>query len=392
MEEKNKDPIANIPAPQQADEIPKKKSRKGIYYILLLAFLILASIVYISKSTPSSLQKELSLKPAPTPLFLAVDSPKTETTAVQGEVLIEGRTLPSTIVAIYSDTDGTSLQSDSKGNFKDTVIVGDRGGLVRITAFSDNGAELSKTFDIGPNVLGRSDVERGESQQGTRGTRGDQKQAEKNQSQAQNQVVETDREKDSGVKSKKSPSVSDFLENKVKIEKPEKIGGKKMTDLLSEEGTTSASSNKHLKLEKMETKETSNGAQLKRHAITGVIIDISNGVITLAHQIHRERTYIVYYNNSTEISMKDNNSSASASLSSGLSVGMRIAVVGIPTDTGLIATRIHVIPGKAIGVFKKQPIASISATPAPSGTGSATPTATLTPTKIPATPSPTTTL
>ncbi len=321
---------------------------------------------------PYFMKKEAPKEIVQTPLFLALDSPKTQTTVVNGELLVKGRTLPKTTVFIYSDTDETSLLSDSKGNFEGTVVVGEQGGLVRITAFSDNGEELSKTVEVGDfNALGESDKARGKDKDdNARGNsennsnkeeKGNQKQEEKVQN--QNQIQETKPQTTPKVKDNKPLNVSEFLENKVKIEKATKIGVGRMTEILSQEGTPESSLDKNLKLKKMDTKQASSEAQLKRRAVAGVIIDISGGVITLTHQIHRERTYTIYYNNSTEISMKENSSSESAGLSPELSVGMRIAVVGIPTDTGLIATRIHVIPGKAVGVFRKQPVSSTSATP-----------------------------
>lgn len=373
----------------------KNKSGKNIYFLLAFFLIFIALVLYIFKPEPTPLQKGVSKK-VEVPFFLAIDGPKAETAAVDGEILVEGRTLPNTTVVIYTNTDETSLQSDSRGGFKDTVIVGDEGGLVRITAFSDNGEEISKTVEVeNIDVLGKSDKASGKnSENNTRGNSennsnkeennnktgsGNQKQENRtlNQNRIQNLVEDTKIRPISNDKSSRPVNVSEFLENKVKIEKLTKLGVGRIIDILSRESTKEASLEKNLKLKKMEAKQATAGAALKRHAVSGVIVNVSGGVITLAHQIQEERTYTIYINNGTQISMKGNNSSSSASLSSGLTAGMRIAVVGIPIDSGLLATRIHVIPGKAVGVFKRQPVSSASATP----------TIIETPTVIPITPS-----
>ncbi len=367
-------PTTSVPPPTPVIPNPQKKSMRNIYLLLaLLIFFGLAALV--PTIAPYFLKKEVPQEIVQTPLFLALDSPKAQTTVVNGELLVKGRTLPKTTVVVYSDTDETSLLSDSKGVFEGTVVVGEQGGLVRITAFADNGEELSKTIEVGEsNALGESNKAGGKDKENnSKGNSGNnnkeekenQKQEEKtqNQNQNENQNREIKTETGNKVKDDKFPNVADFLGNKVKIEKPQKIGVGRMVEILSQESSPESSLGKDLKRKNMEIKQASSEAQLKRHAVAGVIIDISGGVITLAHQIQRERTYTIYFNNSTEISMKDNNSTESAGLSSELSIGMRIAVVGIPTDTGLIATRIHVIPGKAVGVFRKQPVATTSATP-----------------------------
>ena len=67
-----------------------------------------------------------------------------------------------------------------------------------------------------------------------------------------------------------------------------------------------------------------------------------------------------------------------------LSLGLRIAAVGDLNEEGLlVAKRIHVIPGKATGIFEKQPFT------APEATGTATPSATPTATGSATTPIPT---
>ena len=125
-------------------------------------------------------------------------------------------------------------------------------------------------------------------------------------------------------------------------------------------------------------------AQLKRRAIMGVISALSGNTITLTHQIQKDRTFTVFFDSNTLIKSK-----STASSSATLAVGQRIIAVGSLKDAGILAKLIHIIPGKATGVFNRptaSPSASPSATPvltptiAPSPTPTASPSATHTPT------------
>lgn len=131
----------------------------------------------------------------------------------------------------------------------------------------------------------------------------------------------------------------------------------------SKEDEISTKSGKLTKLEKVMIKEATVSAQGKRRAVHGIITSIDGSLITLVHQIHRDRSYQVETNSSTVIKSKDATASAS------LAVEIRIVAVGDLNTSGVIvAKRIHIIPGKAIGIFKKNPLASSSALPSPSTT------------------------
>lgn len=167
--------------------------------------------------------------------------------------------------------------------------------------------------------------------------------------------------------------------------KAEKLGASKLKELLTDTSTGSGKQAPGLLKKVTLTPLASPSAQLKkRHAVQGLISDIAGNTITLVHQIQRTRTATVLTDENTLITGKTADASGSASLT----VGMRIAAVGEPTEDGILAKRIHIIPGKATGIFDKQPAASPSSqlTPTPTATESATPT--LTPTF---TPSPTAT-
>jgi len=141
---------------------------------------------------------------------------------------------------------------------------------------------------------------------------------------------------------------------------------------------------------KVFVKDATASAQSKRRAVQGLIQSISGNTITVVHQIHRDRVYTVFFNESTLIKMKD----ATATGSGQLQPGQRIVAVGDLVPGGILAKRIHVIPGKATGIFKKQPFATPSGgtgtpsgTPPPpaTGSGNGTPSATPPPPPPPAT-------
>ena len=122
-------------------------------------------------------------------------------------------------------------------------------------------------------------------------------------------------------------------------------------------------------------------AQLKRRAVMGVISALNSNTITLTHQIQRDRTFTVFFDSNTIIKSK-----SVATTSASLAVGQRIVAIGSLKDTGILARLIHIIPGRATGVFAR-PSASPSTTPIltstliptliPTSSPSATPTPTI---------------
>jgi hypothetical protein len=140
--------------------------------------------------------------------------------------------------------------------------------------------------------------------------------------------------------------------------------------LITEDATKSGKG----KVVKIFVKDATASAQSKRRAVQGVITEINGLTLTIAHQIHRERISSVSANAATVIKMKD---TEGASFSS-LQVGQRVVAVGdLVGSGGILAKRIHVIPGKATGIFNRLPVATTSASPV--ATSSASPAASITP-------------
>ncbi|MCJ7740055.1 DUF5666 domain-containing protein [Candidatus Microgenomates bacterium] len=150
--------------------------------------------------------------------------------------------------------------------------------------------------------------------------------------------------------------------------KVEKLGTAKLKELLVETGTDAAKLIKlNKKLLKMEFKHATASSLLKkRHAVMGMITAISGNIITVANQVQSDRTYTVVTSPNTMITGKSvavsnipntdvqDLSTPSSTMVPTLQVGIRISAFGTPLPDGsLLADKIHIIPGKAGGVYNK---------------------------------------
>lgn len=126
---------------------------------------------------------------------------------------------------------------------------------------------------------------------------------------------------------------------------------------------------------------------LKRQAIQGVITNLTATTITLAHQIHRDRVYQIAIDSTTAVTMKG---VANATIAN-LAIAQRVVVIGSAKETGIYtATAIHIIPGKATGIFNKQPVVAPTSSLTVTPETSITPSLSVTPTgTISGTPGPT---
>ncbi|MDP3941848.1 MAG: DUF5666 domain-containing protein [bacterium] len=166
------------------------------------------------------------------------------------------------------------------------------------------------------------------------------------------------------------------------LKKEAKLGAMGLKDLLEKLSSDSSSFDRSIgRVTKVRVTTASTSAQMKRHAVEGVITEVGDGVLTIAHQIQRDRVYTIIIDDLTVIAMKGKDTATFADLV----VGQRIAVVGEPTENGLHAKRVHVIPGKATGIFQKQPLATPSGmlTTTPSATDAAIPSSTPSPSATP---------
>jgi uncharacterized protein DUF5666 len=404
----------------EEEKVVKNKKSKFVSFIIpLIIIAVLGCLLYYFLVFQNSKkEKDIIALPTPQEFFLAVDNLKEEITTINGELIVKGKTLPNSTVAIYSDIDETIVESDADGFFQETLVVEETGGLIRVTAYNQNGEEKSVTFEVteSDSVLGDKDKKPNQGKKDDNPGNNDkdeskensnkdkdkedkgQNDKDKDQSPSASASNKSDKEEKELDKEAKAAEKADFLADKLEFKQEKKIGATNMVKLLNQfkDSTESGKVKNNYKFKKMEVAEASAGAKLKRHSVSGIITSISDNTITIAHQTQQDRTWTIYYNDSTTITGKENKQSgdteASGSASgASLVVGARITTVGIPTDDGILATRIHIIPGKAIGVYEKlsestasaSPTASPSASPSPEASPPPTATASATPEATP---------
>jgi len=80
------------------------------------------------------------------PLFLTLESPTQDTSAVNDRIMIKGKTLPNTTVVLYNESDEATLESNAQGEFEGKLMLGEGQNNLVISAFSDTGEE--KTLNV----------------------------------------------------------------------------------------------------------------------------------------------------------------------------------------------------------------------------------------------------
>lgn len=409
-------PIGETNQPQIIPNVTPVPTKKPSF--LLPVLLVLLAIVsggsYYLYTQNNTVAPETAVLPTEKPsMFLTLATGSGTVSGVGNEVLISGTTLPNSTVLLYSDTDQTSVDADATGAFEETVLVDNSDGLVRVQAISQDGLEMEKTLAItlpAIDVLGKSDSKTNNGKNDTikesnaNKTTNTNKPADISPTQKiksttiQGQIKKPTPKSNISVITEPTKAKKEAIRitTSEKVKNTGKIGTLAIKNMLrnaSESGTASLSG----EVKKFAVKQASPAAQMKRHAVSGIISGLADGEITLVHQIQRERTYTVFYTPETVVHSKSSDTPMEATLT----LGMRIAVVGELSDAGeLIAKRIHIIPGKAVGIFSKQPLSTQSgeqsASPSttisvsPSATGVVTPSVVPTETIIPATPVPTT--
>lgn len=119
----------------------------------LAAFLILTvCTVFLGLSVEEVKEKKVFQPKASTneeiPFYVSLESPKEDTVVVDDKVEVNGKTLPGTVVFVYTEDDVYSVESDEAGNFNIEILVNEGINTVTLTAFSENGEEQSIYFDV----------------------------------------------------------------------------------------------------------------------------------------------------------------------------------------------------------------------------------------------------
>jgi hypothetical protein len=298
----------------------------------------------------------------------------------QGTILpISGTTLPGTVVTFYTDMDSDTVVSDPTGLFMGQLVL--EAGINNLTVVAMGESEekiLAMEIIYDDQVLGDSSDKpnKPEPKQAISGKveKINDKQVEvKQKSTGKTEVMSIDKN-------------TKFVNEK---NKPLKASNLKMNDstlVIPETFSATAAANMK-KAVKIFVKTATDSAQFvssKRQAVQGVIADISGNTIVLTHQIQRERKFNILVTDATII--KSAGIGVAATGLADLKVGQRIVAMGVNDGLGTItASKIHIIPGQATGIFNRLPITPMpTVTPLPTvfSTPSATPANSPTPTLI----------
>jgi len=372
-------------------------------------------------TTPVSVAPQpMASQPTQVPLFLSLDAVEEgAVVGAAGEVLIAGSTLPQSAVVIFSDQDEMTFTSDDQGQFEETVMVDPEGGEVTVVVFSDNGDEVTQIIQVTPEtgVLGKTDEKPTQAQNNARNI--DKTVKVQNKSLIGDPATTSSADELEPTNLSPTPSVTttaeetkrirEFVQEKNQVKINLKMGKEKMRELAEanstgvSEGTPSGQMAKKApdapstQVYQVQVVPVSPSMVQKRRAISGIITQLNETTIVIAHPNQRERTYVLYINPATVVKSRD-----SIIPTADLAVGNRVVAVGESVTGGLLASRVHVIPGLATGLMQRQPVTqttpvSTSPTPliSPTLTGAPIPTVTTSPsptgvaTPTPATPTPT---
>lgn len=158
-------PVEQIPAPGEAAPVtvtapvPSPAPSSGLKTVIMVVALIAligtgGAAYFISQAKgpqvapPQVAVAIASPTPPPPVLFLTLESPTADTQTVDGELLVRGKTLPGTTVAIATDTDDTIVESDATGVFQDTILLTDQSDTLTVTAFGSNGEEQTASQSV----------------------------------------------------------------------------------------------------------------------------------------------------------------------------------------------------------------------------------------------------
>lgn len=383
---------------------PQKPPRSLIFAViaaLLLVGTVSAAYFFLQSKTSKTPPTASTPTVAPQSLFLSLTSPKEGMVSEEGKVTITGKTLPNKVVVFYTENDSNSAESDQDGNFSGELQLASGINTLTITAYGDKDEEKSESYDLvyDDQVLAAqaSAKSEGKNENKNDENRG---QAKKEENAAPQATIGNI--KDVNSKSITIEESKNKRKTQVNVDKNTRIinQNKKEVNLsklkpndraaVISSGSGKANEKKAVRIFVREASSSASLKQQKRQAIQGIITAISGNTITLAHQIQRDRTYLITTTATTAVKIKD---MAGATLAD-LQVGYRVAVVGDRDEAGnLVALRIHVIPGKATGIYNRYPISTPSGeltatvTPSVTGTTTITPTTTpiLSPTSIPTT-------
>ena len=147
-------PTPPATTPPSPTGVNKTKTILVVGGVIVVLFLALGGGYYFMslKKSPVVPAPVANSQPAPepqeTPLTLQLTSPQEGEVAASRQITVRGKTVPNATVAVYTDSDQTSVQSSATGDFEATVSL--QGGLntLTVTAFDDSGQEQSVSMEV----------------------------------------------------------------------------------------------------------------------------------------------------------------------------------------------------------------------------------------------------
>lgn len=118
------------------------------FIAITVGVLVAGVIFYIYQATKTispPKTKTVSIQtPSPIPkptIFLTVDAPKDEEVFDKRTISISGKTAPSSIIIISTQTDDQVITPAQNGNFSTSVVIGDGQNIIEITTVLPSGEE-----------------------------------------------------------------------------------------------------------------------------------------------------------------------------------------------------------------------------------------------------------
>jgi len=101
----------------------------------------------LEKPTPTE-KTATTPTPAPEELSLAIISPKDNSISSGEKIEVSGKTAPEATVIILYQEGEKIIQADEEGNFSSEITLVGGANEIKITAYDQNGNEVSKTVNV----------------------------------------------------------------------------------------------------------------------------------------------------------------------------------------------------------------------------------------------------
>ena len=102
-----------------------------------------------SVETPAPLEEEIETTPIPIPtLELLVTSPENNIISEKATIEVVGQTVAKAIISIIYPDGEKLLETDEDGNFSTEISLVGGDNQIKISAFSNEGDEVSKTLTV----------------------------------------------------------------------------------------------------------------------------------------------------------------------------------------------------------------------------------------------------